>query len=174
VVQVSGKDAIAKIAKQAELHLKAGKERFAEKRWPEAKSELDTAIELDPANIEARRLKTLAAHAPDDERELQSALGALDAGDRRGLDTALRLRDEISAGSAPRQQLDQKLTVKLLAFGHQSASARDYADAAWALCRAYEIDATAARADARTPDELHDAEKHLARDRGFQPCRAAR
>ncbi len=83
ILQASGKDAIAKIAKQAEQHLKAGKARFDEKKWVEAKSELDATIELDPANVEARRMKAIAAHAPEDERELGSALNALGAGDRR-------------------------------------------------------------------------------------------
>jgi pSer/pThr/pTyr-binding forkhead associated (FHA) protein len=174
VLRASGKDAIAKIAKQAEQHLKAGKERFAEKKWSEAKSELDATIELDPANVEARRLKAIAAHAPEDDRLLGSALNALGAGDRRGIEIALRLREEISQGSQARQQLEQKATARLLAYGLQCATARDYADTAWALCRAYEIDPAQARSDARVSTELHEAEKRLAHDRGFTPCRAAR
>jgi pSer/pThr/pTyr-binding forkhead associated (FHA) protein len=174
VLQASGKDAIAKIAKQAEQHLKAGKARFDEKKWVEAKSELDATIELDPANVEARRMKAIAAHAPEDERELGSALNALGANDRRGIETALRLREEILQGSQARQQLDQKLTSRLIQYGLQCASSRDYADTSWALCRAYEIDPAAARSDARVSTELHEAEKRLTHDRGFVPCRAAR
>ena len=56
VLQASGKDAIAKIAKQAEQHLKAGKERFAEKKWGEAKSELEHALTLQPRDPKGQDL----------------------------------------------------------------------------------------------------------------------
>ena len=173
-VQASGKEAIAKIAKQAEQHLKTGKQNFAEKKWSDAKGELDAAIELDPANVEARRLRTIAARAPEDERNLASALAALAIGDRKALETALRLREELSQGAPARTQLEQKLSARLIQFGLQRFDEGDYGESSWSLCHAFEINPSAARADARVTRELHEAEKRLSHDRRFSPCRAAR
>jgi pSer/pThr/pTyr-binding forkhead associated (FHA) protein len=172
LVQASSKDAIAKIARQAEQHLKLGKQLFGDKKWADAKTELDSAIELDPANVEARRLRALAARAPEDERNVTNALAALAIGDRKALETALRLNDELSPGAPAKAQLEPKLSGRLIQYGVQRFDERDYADAAWALCQAFEVDGNAARADARVTRELHEAEKRL--PRGSQSCRAAR
>jgi pSer/pThr/pTyr-binding forkhead associated (FHA) protein len=173
-VQASGKDAIAKIARQAEAHLTRGKQLFGDKKWSDAKAELDSAIELDPANVEARRLRTLAARAPEDERNLASALAALAIGDRKALETALRLHDELTPGSPAKAQLQQKLSARLIQFGAQSFDDKSYPDAAWSLCQVFDVNPTAAHADARVARELREAEQRLSRQHGFVPCRAAR
>jgi pSer/pThr/pTyr-binding forkhead associated (FHA) protein len=173
-VQASGKDAIAKIARQAEAHLSRGKQLFGDKKWSDAKAELDSAIELDPANVEARRLRTLAARAPEDERNLASAMAALAIGDRKALETALRLHDELTPGSPAKAQLQQKLSARLIQFGAQNFDDKSYPDAAWSFCQVFEVNPTAARADARVARELREAEQKLSRQRGFVPCRAAR
>jgi pSer/pThr/pTyr-binding forkhead associated (FHA) protein len=172
-VQASGKEGISKIAKQAEQHLKAGKQLYAEKRYTDAKVELEAAFELDPANAEVRRLKLLAMRAPDDDRALQTALAAATIGDRKGLDTGLRLIDEITPGSPARAQLQSKLTTALIKYGVNKYNDRDYAEGAWALCRSYEVSSTEARADPRASRTLKDAEKRLAKDRTYTRCRAA-
>lgn len=174
VVATPAKDAIARISRQAEQHLKLGKQLFNDKKWSEAKIELDATIESDPANTEARRLKALAARAPEDERNLSSATSALSIGDRRALETALRLRDELLVGTAARNTLDGKLVPKLLQVGLSSFDSKNYVDAEWALCRAFEVNSVQARADSRAGHDIHEAEKKLAHDRGSQPCRAAR
>jgi pSer/pThr/pTyr-binding forkhead associated (FHA) protein len=173
-VQASGKEAIAKIARQAEAHLARGKQLFGDKKWSDAKTELDSAIELDPANVEARRLRTLAARAPEDERNLASAVAALAIGDRKALETALRLHDELTPESPAKAQLQQKLSARFIQFGAQAFDDKSYADAAWSLCQVFEVNPTAARADARVARELREAEQRLSRQRGFVPCRAAR
>ncbi len=172
--KASGKDAIAKISRQADTHLGLGKQLFADKKWAEAKTELDAAIELDPANVEARRLKGLAVRAPEDERNLNGALAALAIGDRKALETTLRLRDEISVGAPARTQLETKLSARLIQFGLQRFDDRDYGDSAWSLCRAFEVAPAVARADARVTRVIHEAEKKLSRDKTFVPCRAAK
>lgn len=171
---VAGKDAISKLAHSAEQHMAAGKQLFADKKWADAKVELDAAIELDPANVEARRLKTIAARAPEDERAVSSAISALAIGDRRSLENALRLRDDLPTGSPLAAPLLAKITPKLVQFGMQRFDSHDYADAAWSLCRAFELDPGGSRADPRITRQLHEAEKRLQRERGFQACRAAR
>ncbi|MEO6951438.1 MAG: FHA domain-containing protein [Polyangia bacterium] len=173
-VAAPAKDAIARISRQAEQHLKLGKQLFNDKKWSDAKIELDATIESDPANTEARRLKALATRAPEDERNLASAASALAIGDRRGLETAMRLRDELLVGTAARNSLEAKLVPRLLQFGLARFDERNFVDAEWALCRAFEVNSVQARADARAGHDIHDAEKKLAHERGSQPCRAAR
>ncbi len=173
-VVVSGKDAIAKLSKQSEQHMAQGKQLFAEKKWADAKTELDAAIELDPANVEARRLKSVAARAPEDEKSVSTAISALALGDRRSLENALRLRNDLPTGSPSLAPLEAKLAPRMVQFGMQRFDSRDYADAAWALCRAFDLDPTGSKADARITRQLHEAERHLQRERGSQPCRAAK
>ena len=173
-VAAPAKDAIARISRQAEQHLKLGKQLFSDKKWGDAKVELDAAIESDPANVEARRLKALAARAPEDERTLASAVSSLAIGDRRGLESALRSRDELLVGTAARNTLEGKLVPKLLSVGLAAFDSKNYVDAEWALCHAFELNSVQARADRRAGHDIHEAERKLARDRGSQPCAAAR
>jgi pSer/pThr/pTyr-binding forkhead associated (FHA) protein len=166
------RDAIQKITRQAEQHLRAGKQLFADKKWSDAKIELESTIELDPANVEARRLKALATRAPEDERNVTTATAAIAIGDRRGLETALRLRDELPLNSPERVGLDGKLETRLLQLGAQQFDARSWADAQWGYCRAFEVDPKVARRDPRASRDIKDAEKKLGRSSA--PCRAAR
>ena len=98
-VQAPGKDAIARISRQADAHLRQGRTLIGERKYLEAKSELDQALELDPANPEARRLRNLAVRAPEDEKLASQAMVKVGIGDRKALDEALRLLDETTEGT---------------------------------------------------------------------------
>jgi pSer/pThr/pTyr-binding forkhead associated (FHA) protein len=172
-VQASGKDAIARIAHQADLHLKNGRALYQQRKYADAKIELDSAVDLDPANAEARRLRTLATHGPEDDRALQSASGAMAIGDRKGLESALRLYAEMTDGASQRAQLVGKLVPALERFGDDRLAAHAWADSAWAICRAYEIAPAAARPDGHAARTLHEAERKLRHDHTYQPCAAA-
>jgi pSer/pThr/pTyr-binding forkhead associated (FHA) protein len=174
-VQASGKEAIARLSRQADQHLRTGRTLYQEKKYAEAKSELDAALDLDPANREARKLSRLAAHGTDDDRALASAQAGLKIADRKGLEGALRWLGEITDGSGAREQLQAKLVPALEQFGDDRCQHHSWADCAWALCRAYE---SASGSQDRQPSAdaaraLRDAEKHLAHDRTYVRCRAA-
>jgi pSer/pThr/pTyr-binding forkhead associated (FHA) protein len=171
-VQASGKDAIARLTRQAEGHLKTGKGFYADRKWSEAKLELDQAVELDPANAEARRMRALATHGAEDDRLAKAADAQLAIGDKKGLENAIRLQQEITDGAPARAQLAGKLVPALSRFGTEQCTRRAWNDCAWALCRAFEIAPIDVRPSSAVARTLHDAEKKLRRG-SYEPCRAA-
>jgi pSer/pThr/pTyr-binding forkhead associated (FHA) protein len=173
VVQAPGADAIAKLQKQADQHFRLGRTLYKDRKYSEAKNELDAALELDPANIEARQLRAMTIKGPEDDHAFASAMGSLAIGDRRALENAIRMRDEITDGSAVRAQLTNKLVPALERFGAGRCAARSWSDCAWALCRSYELATKDAPPDPSLAETLQKAEKKLAHDHSYVPCRAA-
>jgi ABC transport system ATP-binding/permease protein len=171
VVQAPGKEAIAKYSAKAEQHLRQGRSLYRERKYSEAKQELDAALDVDPANLEARRLSRLAAHGADDDRLLQGTSTQLRIADRKALETVARVYDEITDGSTQKQQLQSKLTQSLSSFGVERCGKRQWADCAWATCKAYEVAPKDAPPDARVQRALSDAEKKLSHDKTYVPCR---
>ena len=169
-VQAPGKEAIARLGRQAQAHLRQGRALLDERKYLEAKGELDQALELDPANPEARRLRRLAVRAPEDEKIAIAAQAKIALGDKKGLDEALRLLDDTTDGTPAQRRLVQRLTGALVSFGNSRCAQRNYADCAWALCRAWEVAPRDGKPEAATVRTLRDAER---RARGVPRCRAA-
>jgi len=173
-VLAPGREAIAKIQREAEGHLAIGKKLYKEKKYADAKEELDQAVELDPANPEARKLRMQAMHGADDDRLLASAQGALSIGDRKGIEAAMKALNEISEGATARDLLMTKIVAALLRYGNDAFAKKDYSDSAWGICKAYELAPADAKADARALRTLHDAEKKLKKDKSYVACAFAR
>jgi pSer/pThr/pTyr-binding forkhead associated (FHA) protein len=171
-VQAPGKEAIARLTKQVSQHLGEGRRFLGEHKFLEAKSELDLALELDPANVDARRLRNLAARAPEDEQTERAAAAKMLLGDRKGLEQAIRLLDDTTEGTPGHDKLQAKLATALVRFGDAQYAARGWSDSAWALCRAFELAPADARPDGNALRVLRDAERHI-RDRSYARCRAA-
>ena len=171
-VQAPGKDAIARISRQADAHLRQGKSLLADRKYLEAKSELDQALELDPANVEARKARNLAVRAPEDEKLASAAIVKIGIGDKKALDEAMRLLDDTTEGTPAHQRVREKLSTALVSFGNSQCMARAWADCAWALCRAWEVAPTDGKPDGATTRALRDAEKKI-HDKSYVRCRAA-
>ena len=171
-VQAPGKDAIARIGRQADAHVRQGRALLADRKYLEAKGELDQALELDPANPDARRLRTLAQSAPNDEKTAAAAMAKLGIGDRKALDEAIHLYDDTTDGTPAHAKLQQRLTAALVSYGNTQCGQRNPGDCAWALCRAWELAPPDGKPDPATARTLRDAEKKL-RDRSQPRCRAA-
>ncbi len=167
-----GKDAIAKMAEQAALHVKAGREKLADKKFDAAASEFEEALRLDPGNKEARKLK-LQAEAEPQNKDLSQKVGvrAELAGDRVAFDQVVKLYGKISPESVFRANAGTKLSRKLVSFGQDQCKARKWADCAWAVCTAYDVAPDDARPGADAAGLLRDAEKKLTKDKSYTPCK---
>jgi hypothetical protein len=171
-VQASGREAIAKLTKQADGHLQAGRKLYEQRRYADAKAELDQALELDPANPDARKLQRLAVRGPDDEKAMTAATAALTIGDRKGLEQVLHAWDEMIDGAPAKLTLAGKLSPALQRYGETACARREYGECAWALCRAFETAPADKRPEKAVALRLHDVERRLKRDKTYQPCRA--
>lgn len=171
-VQAPGKDAIARISRQADSHVRLGRQQIGDRKYAEAKVELDQALELDPANVEARRLRNLAVKAPEDEKYASAAIVKLGIGDRTALDGAIKLYDDTTDGTPAHARLRDRLVSALVGFGGSQCTQRAWSDCAWALCRAWELAPPDAKPDASSARLLRDAEKKI-HDRSYVRCRAA-
>ncbi len=169
-VRASGTEAITRLLAKSEEHARAGKQFYKEKKFAEAKAELDAAIELDPANVEVLRLRNFAAKAPADESNYSAASAKLVVGDRKGFEGALALLAEITIGSVPHEQLVAKLQSTLTKYGYERCDQKQYGDCAWALCKVVELD-SGRKIEAMTKKKLDEAEKKLKSDKSYAPCK---
>ncbi|MGZ3407326.1 MAG: FHA domain-containing protein [Polyangia bacterium] len=171
-VQAPGKDSITRIARQADAHLRQGRTLIGDRKYLEARGELDQALELDPANPEARRLRNLAVRAPEDEKLASLAIGKLGIGDKKALEDAMRLLDETTDGTPAHTRVRDKLVSALVSFGNSQCAQRSFSDCAWALCRAWELAPPEGKPESATARTLRDAERKI-HDRSYVRCRAA-
>lgn len=172
--QAPAQDTIAHIAAEAAEHFKKGKEKLAAKDFTAAEAEFARTLELDPANVEASRLKQQAAAEPQYEKESRQLSAKLAMGSRADLEAATHLLAAIAEGSVYREPAATKLTTKLVSFGEDECKARHWNDCAWALCKANEVAPEAQRA-ALVPESAHktlaSAEHKLARDKTYTRCK---
>jgi hypothetical protein len=172
-VRLSARVGLQRLSVQVDQHLRAGRALLEEHKYDQAATELDAALVRDPANLEAIKLRAQAQRAPDDERHVKAAIGALNAGDRRGFEGGLRALAEITQGSPAEQQLKQSLIRNLEQFGPARCKQKGYEDCAWALCRSAELRGADSPLDPGNQRLLRDAETKLSKkDRMFVRCRA--
>lgn len=167
-VRASGTDAIAKLVAKADEHARAGKALYKDKKYTEAKAELEAALEYDPANVEVARLRRLALHAREDENAYTAAVAKIGLGDRKGLEGALGMLNEISVGSLQSEQLSSKLITGLINYGYQHCDGKQYAECGWALCKASELQG--GKLDPTADKRLAEAEKKLEHDKTYTVC----
>ena len=166
-----GKDVMAQMAEQAESHLKAGKDKLQDRKFEAAAMEFAEVLRIDPANVEARRLKSLAEDEPEHDKTSKKVGAKVELGDRPSFESAIRLYGAIPAESVFRTPTGQKLVRKLVAFGEGQCKARKYADCAWAICKAYDVAPEGSRPGADASGLLKDAEKKLVKDKSYMPCK---
>lgn len=163
-----------KAVEQAAAHVKSGKAKLLDKRFTEASAEFEQAIELDPTNTEARKLKVLADTEPDNETRSKQASVKATMADRSSLETAIRILDKIPSDSVFRETTAKKVSNKLVSFGEAQCKARKWLDCAWSICKAYEIAPDDAKPVADAAALLKEAEKKLAKDKSWTGCKAKR
>jgi pSer/pThr/pTyr-binding forkhead associated (FHA) protein len=170
--QAPGRESIAKLTQKADLHRRQGRAFLDEKKYADAKAELDLATELDPANVETRRLRNLAVQAPEDDKRLTTANSKIGLGDKRGFENAIATFHEMTDGTPAQQRLAKRLPDELVRWGQAQCVQKSFADCAWALCRAFEVARDDNKPDGAAARMLRDAEKKV-RDKTYKRCAAA-
>lgn len=123
-------DSIARYIRQADGPLRQGQEEFNKRQWARAKEEAEKALNFDPANVDAARLKSQASRAEGDEVKFKRGMSELDKGSQESLGTALSTFYALSLDSSYRNEFAERLTssstraASTCASGACSASAR--------------------------------------------------
>jgi hypothetical protein len=168
------KDPISASAELAETHIKTGKDKLADKKFDSAAAEFEEALRLDPINKEARRLKMLAESEPQNERSFRQVRSKASMGDRVGLEAAARMLPQIAPDSVFRPAAQNELSKRLVTFGEDQCKGKRWADCAWAICKAYDVAPDGGRPQGDALAALREAERKLAKDKTYVPCKLKR
>ncbi len=156
----------------AAAKVKSGKEKLADKKFDAALADFVEAIRLDPINAaEARRLKSLAESEPQNEKTSKQVVAKAALGDRASFESAVRSFGQIPSESGFRAATGLKLSRSLVTFGEAQCKAKKWPDCAWAVCKAYDVAPADGKPGSDASATLKDAEKHLAKDKSYIPCK---
>lgn len=151
--------AITAKIQDADSKLRAAQEAFNKREWSKAKDLSEAALELDPANLEANKVRAQAVRAGDDETKYKQGTTELDKGNPDGFNAAIRIFDSMSPDSPFRQEFADKLRGKLVSAGEEYYAKKMYRESVDILCSAYRIAPANQKPGASTIKKLHDAEK---------------
>jgi len=151
--------AVATKIQEAAPHVRAAQEAFNKREWQKAKESAELALESDPANLEASRLRVQASRAGEDEGKYKQGNIELDKGTTDGFQAALRIYDSMSPDSSYRQEFADKLRSKLTIAGEDYYKSKKYRDSADLLCSAYRVAPSTQKPGQNVVKMLRDAEK---------------
>jgi pSer/pThr/pTyr-binding forkhead associated (FHA) protein len=171
----AAKDSIAHISEQAASHLQAGKDRLAARDWDAAATDFQQALDLDPANAEARRLKAFAQSEPQSEKTASRIRALLKLPLDRGAVEKIRgLLGQIPSESAFHDPSAREVAAKLASQGQAQCRGRHWADCVWSICKAREVAPPGTRGPAFSggaESALREAEKKMGH-RGAPACKS--
>ena len=171
----SGGDEMDKLAQQSAAHMKAGKDKLDAKDFVGAGKEFEQVLAIDPTNSDARKLQKVALSEPQNEQaSKQTKVKIAMASSRADFEGAIKQYGQVPADSVYHEPTAEKLASKLVSFGEAQCKAKKFADCAWAICRASEVAPAQGRATlvpVAADAALRDAEKKLARDKTYVPCK---
>lgn len=151
--------AISAKIQEAVNQVRVAQEAFNKREWQKAKEAAEQALETDPVNLEATRLRAQASRAAEDEGKYKQGNIELDKGTPDGFQAALRVYDSMSLDSSYRQEFADKLRGKLVTAGQDYYKSKKYRDSAELLCSAYRVAAANQKPGASVIKMLRDAEK---------------
>jgi pSer/pThr/pTyr-binding forkhead associated (FHA) protein len=151
--------AIAAKIQEAVNQVRTAQEAFNKREWQKAKEAAEQALETDPVNLEATRLRAQASRAAEDEGKYKQGNIELDKGTPDGFQAALRIYDSMSPDSSYLQEFADKLRGKLIAAGEDYYKSKKYRDSADLLCSAYRVAPAGQKPGANVIKTLRDAEK---------------
>jgi pSer/pThr/pTyr-binding forkhead associated (FHA) protein len=159
--------AITAKIQDAEGKVRAAQEAFNKREWSKAKESAEAALELDPANLDANRVRAQAVRAVDDETKYHQGTAELEKGNSDGFNAAIRIYDSMSPDSSYRQEFADKLRSKLVPAGEEYYKKKMFREAVDTLCNAYRVAPATQKPGAATVKMLHDAER---RAKITSPC----
>ena len=156
----------------AAAKVKSGIDKLKARRFDAALADFSEAIRLDPINAaEARRYKMLAESEPQNEKLAKQVVAKAGLGDRASLESAARSFGQIPPESGFREETGKKLQRGLVTFSEAQCKSHKWLDCAWAMCKSFDVAPADSRPTADNSATLRDAEKHLAHDKSYTPCK---
>lgn len=152
-------DSIARYVRQADAPLRQAEKELKEKQWARAKEEADKALNFDPANVDAARIKSQASRAEGDEVKFKRGMNELDKGSQESLQAALNTFYALSPDSLYRDDFASRLTSKLNLGGQDLCKRRLFRECAIMLCDAYRVAPPAQKPGGAFARMLRDAER---------------
>ncbi|HEY3356697.1 MAG TPA: FHA domain-containing protein [Polyangia bacterium] len=177
------RERLARMQARVQERIDAGKVEMKRQRWDAAEKAFGEALEVDPLNDEARRLKVSSHREIDFADIFKQANEAFELGTRQNLERARDLYVQIPADSYYHQQVKYKLRQisRSLAAGYRleglsQVKARYPDKGAAALCTFFELmgDDEPTPGEEKVREALADAENRLKKAKDFKPCQAAR
>jgi pSer/pThr/pTyr-binding forkhead associated (FHA) protein/tetratricopeptide (TPR) repeat protein len=177
------RERLQRLQARVQERIDAGKVAMKRQRWEPAERAFGEALEVDPLNDEARRLKVQVHREIEFAEVFKQANEAFELGTRQNLERARDLYAQIPADSFYHQQVKYKLKQinRNLAGGYRTEGlgqlkAKYYDKAAAALCTFFELmgDDEPTPGEEKVRDALTDAEGRLKKSKDYKPCQAAR
>ncbi|MBI5478237.1 MAG: FHA domain-containing protein [Deltaproteobacteria bacterium] len=177
------RERLARMQTRVQERVDAGKVAMKQQRWGAAEKAFAEALEVDPLNDEAQKLKGQARREVEHADVFKQGNEAFELGTRQNLERARETYKQIPAESFYHAQVKYRLkqinrsladTYRIDGISQLKARYPDKAQAA--LCTFFELMGD----DEPTPGEdkirtaLADAEHRLKRHKDFKPCQAAR
>jgi pSer/pThr/pTyr-binding forkhead associated (FHA) protein/tetratricopeptide (TPR) repeat protein len=177
------RERLARMQTRVQERVDTGKVAMKQQRWAAAEKAFAEALEVDPLNDEAQKLKVTAKREVEYADTFKQGNEAFELGTRQNLERARETYKQIPAESFYHAQVKYKLkqisrsladTYRIDGISQLKARYPDKAQTA--LCTFFELMGD----DEPTPGEdkirsaLADAEHRMKRSKDFKPCQAAR
>ena len=177
------RERLHRLQTRVQERIDAGKIEMKRQRWAAAERAFGEALEVDPLNEEARRLKTQVHREVEFADIAKQANEAFELGTRQNLERARDLYAQIPADSYYHQTVKYRLRQisRNLAAGYRmeglgQLKARYPEKAVVSLCTFFELmgDDEPTPGEQRVREALADAESHMRKHKDFKPCQAPR
>jgi pSer/pThr/pTyr-binding forkhead associated (FHA) protein len=142
-----------------EPQVRGAQEAINKQDWALARRLAEKALDVDPANLEAARLKSQAVRAEDDQQKYKQGVADIEKGSSESLQSGLRMFHAMSPDSPYREDFAKKLTEKLQGAGREMCRRKSFRECASLWCDAYRVAPASQKPNADFIQKLRDAEK---------------
>jgi pSer/pThr/pTyr-binding forkhead associated (FHA) protein/tetratricopeptide (TPR) repeat protein len=177
------RERLQRMQARVQERIDSGNVEMKRQRWEAAERLFGEALEVDPLNDEARRLKVLAHREIEFAEIFKQADDSFELGTRPNLERARDLYRQVPGDSYYHQTVKYKLKQinRTLAAGYRTEGlsqlkAKYPEKAAGALCTFFELmgDDEPSQGEDKVREALAEAENRLRKGKDFKPCGAPR